>query len=517
MSSNRKPVKATESEVKEFYAKTKETISKTGSYYDSILGKYRYALVKETGKGSGAPLRYVKKYQNYLKRLNEEDRNDISSRAESAKSLGFSALQKARKLFGGSGAAATAAEAVAASHLAGEAKEAVGETPTNVSLRGKAKKAKKGDKVMTMGGEGGTDAVAATKLKKKAPQEDKVKKLPPKKDGDLRDDRVNEGEDTQREQADKIEEVAIDQDSYTDPLQQHMSHDVDSTGETGNVEEATTQPIENVEETEPRGRAKGEGYYGETKEQQPAEAAEPIPLPQEPQPSISMSITDKPDIELDVEKSPSQGVGDTLNRAAGSIGQLAGYVSPASQSVSMERNRMKYSASKLYEEIRAFISIYKDDIKTEGFKKLTEEFKKLTAKSPIEKLRKTHREVEEEVIEYYRGKQGIRLGVIIDPSVLGININQMAGMMSLPVATGGAVREVGTQKQRVQADVHYHNGGYLQATKSVLPEGQNLQKNEPRSKEHIKTNKIQIPIRPPNRWLLQRSGVSRIPKNLKIR
>ena len=49
MSRNRKPSKATTEEIREFYKKTKDIISKNGMYYDSIIKKYKKAL-KQDGK-----------------------------------------------------------------------------------------------------------------------------------------------------------------------------------------------------------------------------------------------------------------------------------------------------------------------------------------------------------------------------------------------------------------------------------------------------------------------------------
>ena len=179
---------------------------------------------------------------------------------------------------------------------------------------------------------------------------------------------------------------------------------------------------------------------------------------------------------------------------------------------------MKYSQKRLYEECRSFVKIYSDDIKTPSWKKLMERFKKMTEKSPVQELRKIHRELEEEVIEYYQGRKGLRLGVIIDPSVLGIDVGQLQGMMNpqMPMAFGGNVTQVGTQQKRQKTkDIHYHLGGVKHATNDILPEGENLLAHQI-DKRYIK-GRIQIPIHPPNRYLLKRSGRSQKPVNLKIK
>ena len=179
---------------------------------------------------------------------------------------------------------------------------------------------------------------------------------------------------------------------------------------------------------------------------------------------------------------------------------------------------MKYTPKRLYEECRSFVKIYSDDIKTPSWKKLMDQFSKMSEKSPVTALRKIHRELEEEVIEYYQGRKGLRLGVIIDPSVLGINVAQLQGMMNpqMPMALGNQVREIGTQQAKVKTkDIHYHLGGRQHATNAVLPEGKNIENHEI-EKKHI-SGRVQIPINPPNRYLLKRSGKSKIPRNLKIR
>tara|TARA_R110000796_G_scaffold73425_2_gene165203 strand:+ start:2006 stop:3682 length:1677 start_codon:yes stop_codon:yes gene_type:complete len=558
MSANRKPAKATDEEVREFYNKTKDVLGKTGKYYDPIGKKYRNAIQQDASvKGSGRPLIQVRKYSNFLKRLNAEEQSDFQTRESAAASLGFSTLQKARReLFGEVKQAAVGAAAAVGATASGmsKAEEAVPKPPNNVKKIDinspmNRRKNPKIDKSKTKSKNNPEETVGGDRLQSLGEPGEKPAQKKLRLRGDVRADRVEEGKKDEEEQEDKIVEV----DSAPGFTLEHLSNqDTVLLGET-----TTTQPsgfyMENSEDDEPNpvhNRRKGQEFFrgetkegrgetkegrGETKEgmerqydwqarqgedREPTAAPPPppqqaqqqqpeVPLPQQPEGAVSMQITDRP-LEVEIEKSPSQGLGDNFPPSAG-----RSYISPAAQSVSMERNRMKYSPTKLYEEIKCFIKIYKDDIKTEGFKKLVKQ--KVTEKSPLDVLRKLHRELEEEIIEYYKGKQGIRLGVIIDPSVLGININQLQGMMGLPLATGGAVREVGTQQRKVAVkDIHYHDGGLQVATKQVLPEGENLAKNETK-KGHVKANRIKVPIAVPNRWLLKRSQVSRKPANLKIR
>ena len=608
---NRKPSKATTDEIREFYKKTKDIISKNGMYYDSITKKYKKAL-KQDGKtkGSGRPLIADSKYTNFLKRLTEDERGDMTSLEQIARDKGFSQLQKRRKLFGKEIGGIITADVASQKKVLDKAKEAQGKPPTNVvkKLKGKIK-IKKKDTLKVLHDKGSPVVQPAqTKLKKRGGsklhdvkigsdewyrqqnmkarhdaekqggvaeeggkrwkreqlqkyglpptagkgeimhsarqeqenkeaevanrKEDKMERVKAQEEkgkqaeakgiqsGNLRKKVREEGEEEQREQADKIEEVVVDNDKASDkPLHDlgNVEHEIDHKEEQiypqkgDGMEDDITEPNPNIRggfnERYSGSRREGQEFNeGETETK--TERQEDIPIPQQPEPNVRMDITDKPDLEVEVDKSPQEGIG----------GMGQSFISPASEKVSMERNRMKYSPKRLYEECKSFVKIYSDDIKTPSWKKLMEKFSKMSEKSPAIILRKIHRELEEEVIEYYQGRKGLRLGVIIDPSVLGINVAQLQGMMNpqMPMALGNQVREVGTQQRKVKTkDIHYHLGGRQHATNSVLPEGENIEKHE-KDKRHIK-GRVKIPIRPPNRWLLQRSGRSKIPKNLKIR
>ena len=609
MSSNRKPSKATDEEIKLFTKNTKATISKTGLFFDPITGKYRKAL-KQDGKtkGSGRALIADMKYKNYLKevkkRIGEDQHDDIVSREEKAKQMGFSKLQKERKLFGQAGAGAIGAESIAIKKGLDEAKKAVGDVPTNIRGKGEPKQKPPPipvKKMKTAGEDKDETPIAQTKLKKrgnpskfkkdlkfgttewynqkqmenrriaerkqkgsgeeamkrykreqqkkyglpssatradivKAQYFDEVrqerdaefqmgiaveqadKALEREKRGmekgtNLRKRERKKEELEQKQQEDKIEEVNLDNDEYHDPLQEHgaeqqidhKSVEVEASGET--KEQNPNVRGGNYNEEFMGSRRRGQEFnQGETKTETETKSQQPLPVPQEEQQSnIKMEITDK---EVEVEK--SAGLGDGLPPAKS-------FVSPQAERVSMERNRMKYSPKKLYEECRAFVQIYSDDIKTDSFRQLKKKFSNVSSKTKVEDLRKLHRELEEEVIEYYQGRSGLRLGVIIDPSVLGININQLSGMMgSMPLATGSSVREIGTQQQKTNVkDIHYHDGGLERAMGSRMAEGDNLDKNHKEAR--AVRARVSIPIRPPNRYLLKRSGKSKIPVNLKIR
>lgn len=360
-------------------------------------------------------------------------------------------------------------------------------------------------------------------LKDKKKTEEKKKQAESKgvESGNLRKKKREEGEETQEEQAEKIEKVVVDNDKASEnPL--HDLADVEhEVGHKADEEEPIyPQKGDGMEEKEQNPNMRGsynERYAGSRRKGQEfnepeteTKKQEDIPIPQQEEPNVKMEITDKPDLEVEVDKSPKEGIGGAQ------MGQS--FISPASEKVSMERNRMKYSPKRLYEECKSFVKIYSDDIKTPSWKKLMEQFSKMSEKSPAVALRKIHRELEEEVIEYYQGRKGLRLGVIIDPSVLGINVAQLQGMMNpqMPMAMGNQVREVGTQQRKVKTkDIHYHLGGRQHATNAVLPEGENIENHE-KDKRHI-TGRVKVPIQGRQNWLLKRSGRSKIPVNLKIR
>jgi len=612
MSRTRKPSKATDDEIKLFHKNTKATISKTGMFFDPITGKYRKALKQDgKSKGSGRALIADTKYKNYLKevkkRMGEDQHDDIISRETKAKEMGFSKLQKERKLFGAQGGAIIGADAVAQGEVMKKAKEEVKKPPTNVKGKPSLKDRPAVKKVKTAGETKDETPIAETKLKKKRGgskladvefggeawyrqqvmkarfdaerkgnngeeamkawrREQQIKYgLPPtanKRDimNAAQDTRAREGKDEERQkrydeqefkkadeeadkalqreslglekgtnlrkkervkeegeqksQEDKIEEVNLDNDEYQDPLQEHgaeqqIDHKSFEVGASGETKEQMPNMRGGYNEEFMGSRRRGQEFNNPEDAESEAgtettEPQEPIPVPQ-PEQNVKMDISDK---EVEVEK--SAGLGDGVSAKS--------FVSPQAERVSMERNRMKYSPKKLYEECKAFVQIYSDDIKTDSFKQLKKQFAKVSPQTKVEDLRKLHRELEEEVIEYYRGRSGIRLGVIIDPAVLGINISQLSGMMnpSMPLATGGSVREIGTQQQKTNVkDIHYHNGGLAHATGKRMAEGDNLEAHhkEPRAVRA----RVKIPIKPPNRYLLKRSGKSKIPVNLKIR
>ncbi len=213
-------------------------------------------------------------------------------------------------------------------------------------------------------------------------------------------------------------------------------------------------------------------------------------------------------------------------------GQMAQFTTRTGQKISMERNRMKYSAKRLLAEIRAFIQLYRDEIKTKSFKELIQEANKLNEKAPLVRLRMIHRRLEEEIIDYYQKGVGLRLGVIIDPAAIGLNVAQLQGVLqpNQNFAGGGeVVRQLANaadagrpeaQAEKV-VDVHYHLGGMAAATRAMLPEAKNIDKRH-NERERIKlvkqrTRRIVVPQEATRRYLYQDRRRPYIPENIKIR
>ncbi len=206
--------------------------------------------------------------------------------------------------------------------------------------------------------------------------------------------------------------------------------------------------------------------------------------------------------------------------------------SSTAQRVSMERNRMRYSAKKLLMEIRAFVVIYRDDIKTAHFKRLVKTSRTLSVKTPLIRFRKIHRELEEEVIDFYRNQSGLRMGIILDPGAAGLDVTQLQNIMAPHMSFGGAgevVRELATaadvgkfpETSQKAESVHYHLGGLAHATKAVLPEGKNLDDTfnpaERNRLQNRRTAPIRISAEPKRRYLFQDKRQPFVPKNIKIK
>jgi hypothetical protein len=565
MSKSRKAGKATDNEMKEFVKKSTGVLSKSGEYYDPILKKFANSLKQDVKvKGSGRPQISIPKFEKYLlevKKRKKIFKNDEHSKLtrlnEEARKKTFNHLQKqrkARKLMNpvnpGSLAGA-AGTAVATETYIYEKAQATKKTPNNVKITPKKSLRGKGDKEMLVSDIPKQANAATIQLKHRPKPTPTPKKTPSKyavnNKGEMRkeDQEPNNQQSSQKEKV--VKAKALNHDGtpeqvgpvnyvVTKDAPQHIQEYSKGSGkgETKSSSEfSSDNNISGMKQSASnrKDRDKNRRHYRRIREESddsgndgddesnrgpPRDPPPPPPggpggggttgypdLPDAPEPPEAQEIEPRYEVEKE------SGLGDTL-----------GGTSPAAERVSMERNRMRYSARRLYEEIKAFIRIYSDDIKTKSFKRLKEECKKLSVKSKLDKLREVHRKLEEEVIQYYSGRRGVKLGVIIDPALLGISMNQLQGMLvpQVPMARGSTVRQIGSQQQKMKVeDIHYNLGGVKHATGAIMPEGENLQRHT-QPTGHIRTSRIRIPQHPPNRYILNRSNVKSVmPRNIKIR
>lgn len=504
---------ATKEELKEFYQMSKKSI-KIGLYYDALAKKYKRLDTKE-----------LTKFQNYKKRLTAREQEVLTNLQDTV----YKNFMEVNKKGERKAIQNTFIEKISGKQkeqgeqkVEGEKKETKEEetvttpyvkktdgpidVPTNVKVRRKKGNVRGKDTVESIGEEGG---IAQTKLKKRTspyahtPEKDNMKKL----EKDMQKMNLDD-------QKSKVSESKVDEES---PLESASNVKVTTTAETQPVSSPSMTSSPTILPPPPgpppkSGRRRIQPIYGgETKEGETKE-----------NPQSQNIETQTENIEMEVKEQEGPILQEVTKAPPGS----KAFVSPAAERVSMERNRMKYSPKKLYEEIKAFVKIYNDDIKTESFKKLVEESKKVSEKSPAVKLRKLHRHLEEEIIEYYQGKNGLRLGLIIDPAVMGIDIGQLQGILQPNMANfsiGNQVRrlEPGQSTSSVNrkitqdVEVHYQNGGLKHATNAIMPEGENLQEHT----DSIQFNprKINVPIQPKGRFLFRPRNRVFIPENIKIK
>ena len=143
--------------------------------------------------------------------------------------------------------------------------------------------------------------------------------------------------------------------------------------------------------------------------------------------------------------------------------------------------RNKKTIQQLKTECECFKAIYKDKIKTQKFKQLMNMDLK---KKSLDEIRKIHKHYTEEVRDYYNSHRGLRVGVIVDPAILGLSVNALQGMLAprvpsyTPAIDAGrraeGFEQVGSELRRKpptgqtpalsQSDVHYKLGGVRHAT-----------------------------------------------------
>lgn len=142
-------------------------------------------------------------------------------------------------------------------------------------------------------------------------------------------------------------------------------------------------------------------------------------------------------------------------------------------------DRNKKTISRLRNEIECFKQIYENLIKTSEFKKLS---KMKDDKMNMNELRKLHEDFSNEIRSYYEQNRNLKIGVIVSPESLGLNIGRMQNLLAprlpnyMPNVIDGVMTKpspmeqlkkagkIDTSKQpRVREDAHYKLGGIKQA------------------------------------------------------
>ena len=167
--------------------------------------------------------------------------------------------------------------------------------------------------------------------------------------------------------------------------------------------------------------------------------------------------------------------------------------------------RNKKTIQMLRVECNCFKAIYKDKIKTKRFKTLVNT--DVTRKS-LDEVRLIHKHYTEEVRDYYNSHRGLRVGVIIDPAILGLNIQALQGMIAPRVPSyapaidagrqaegfsqsGGELRRrppTGQTPAIADTDVHYKLGGVRHATGKYDRDIESLNNHIDREEDKKKSN-----------------------------
>ena len=95
-----------------------------------------------------------------------------------------------------------------------------------------------------------------------------------------------------------------------------------------------------------------------------------------------------------------------------------------------EKERRLKTIKRLREEIICFRKLFQDLINTPTWKRLQQK----SLDVDIKQLRYCHEEYTEEVREYYNKSHGLRVGIIVDPRVMGLSINALQNMLAPSMA-----------------------------------------------------------------------------------
>jgi len=107
------------------------------------------------------------------------------------------------------------------------------------------------------------------------------------------------------------------------------------------------------------------------------------------------------------------------------------------------KERKQKTTERLKQEIKCFRLIYQDLIKTKNWMRL----QKKSLDANITKLRYCHAEYTEEIRKYYNKDRGLKVGVIVDPAILGLNVPALQNLLAPSMVNTFADNAVMNAKQ----------------------------------------------------------------------
>ena len=179
---------------------------------------------------------------------------------------------------------------------------------------------------------------------------------------------------------------------------------------------------------------------------------------------------------------------------------------PPSMDLDMEkRQRMSKSIDVLKMEIKCFRELYKGKIRTKKFMELAKI--NMTQKS-LDEVRKIHKRYSDCIRDYYTHSRGLRVGVIVDPAVLGLNVSALQGLLAPRVPSYAPVVNAAREGDKLYpkgqmdkqqsairiAETHYQQGGMRHATgdydRDVESINRSIDKEEIRKEKNRSTTRL---------------------------
>ena len=179
---------------------------------------------------------------------------------------------------------------------------------------------------------------------------------------------------------------------------------------------------------------------------------------------------------------------------------------PPSMDLDMEkRQRMSKSIDVLKTEIKCFRELYKGKIRTKKFLELAKI--NMTQKS-LDEVRKIHKQYSDIIRDYYTHSRGLRVGVIVDPAILGLNVSALQSLLAPRVPSYAPVVNAAREGDKLYpkgerdkqqaairiAETHYQQGGMRHATgdydRDVEAINRSIDKEEIRKEKNRSTTRL---------------------------